>query len=149
MLFTTSQVRAVLGLSSETLRYWRSSLVPLSSKPGGKAARFDIGEILALAVVAKLVSALRIDVGAIAPIAEQIFATCRRPMAIGSPTWLCIDVERNEVRVVTERVWLPDHATLVVVAISDMATAIKDALLQPGEAGAGQREFSWPLASVT
>ena len=70
-------------------------------------------------------------------------------MAIGSPTWLCIDVERNEVRVVTERVWLPDHATLVVVAISDMATAIKDALLQPGEAGAGQREFSWPLASVT
>src|SRR5579862_7066425 len=140
MLFTTSQVRAVLGLSSETLRYWRRCLVPLSSKPGGKAARFDIGEILALAIVAKLVNALRIDVGAIAPIAEQIFATCRRPTAIGSPAWLCIDIERSELHMMSDRALLPERATLVLVAISDVASAIRDALVQPGESSMHQRE---------
>jgi len=148
MQFTTSQARAVLAIPSETLRYWRRILTPLADKPGSKAARFDFGEILALAVVARLVSAFHIDVGALAPIAPQLFDVCKRPTLLGASSWLCINLEQPEVFLIGERLLIPGRKALVLLPIYEMSSALKNALLQPDDSSVVQREFSWPLASV-
>lgn len=147
MQFTTSQVRSALGLHSQTLRYWRTALTPLANKPGGKSARFGVGEILALAVVAKLVVNLRVDVGAISGIAQTIFDLCKRPSLLANSGWLYIDIEGGQAEITSDLKLLPRDKTLVLLPVSDMSKEIRERLTEPDES-ADQLEFSWPLASV-
>jgi MerR HTH family regulatory protein len=148
MLFTTSQVRSIIGLPHETLRYWRQKLPPLSKKVSGKAARFEVGEILALLAVSKLVNGLRVDVGAITPFAGEIFDVCKRPTIIGNFGWLCIDVEQAKAFIVNDRTLIPGNTALILLPIYEMALALRTALLRPDESGGVQTEFAWPLTVV-
>lgn len=147
MHFTTSQVRAVLGLPTQTLRYWRSALSPLTSKPGGKSAKFSIGEILALAIVAKLVGVLRLDVGAISAVAPALFDLCKRSSLLANSSWLYLDIEGARVEVTSDLKTLPKDKAIVLVPISEIAREVRETLTKSDE-NVEQLEFSWPLAAV-
>lgn len=148
MQFTTSQVNAALNLPAQTLRYWRTVLPPLKSKPGGKTARFSVGEILALAVVAKLVTDVRIDVGAIAPLSGALFELCRRPTAFAEAVLLCIDIEDSLVVLINEPFSAVEKHPLILVPIAQMSREITKLLIEPDDSEFYQREFPWPLTSV-
>lgn len=148
MQFTTSQVHAALNLPSQTLRYWRTVLEPLKNKPGGKTARFSVGEILALAVVAKLVMGMRIEVGAIAPLSGALFELCRRPGFFAETTQLSIDIEQALVFLMNEPVSATKNHPLILVPIAEMSREVTKLLIEPDDFEFDQREFPWPLTSV-
>lgn len=149
MQFTTAQVRSAIGLPLQTLRYWRGILTPLRDKPAGKSARFSVGEILALFVVGKLVTGMRIDVGAIAPIAPAIFDLCRRPAFLGPNTVLHIDIEARTAAL--DRDWKLDARSqngVILLPLYEIAMEIRNLLTAHDEIEPAQGEFPWPLTSV-
>jgi hypothetical protein len=77
MKFTPSQVRLMLGIGEETLRYWKRALAPLSEKRG-HAPCYTHGDLLAMLVVARLVRDFRIEIGSLGSRAPQLFAACHQ-----------------------------------------------------------------------
>lgn len=148
MQFTTSQVHAILNLPTQTMRYWRAVLEPLKNKPSGKIARFTVGEILALAVVSKLVTGMRIDVGAIAPLSTDLFELCRRPAFFVHTTLLCVNIAEAKASLIDDLQSTFTKTPLILLPIGEMAKELTKLLSESNESDFEQREFSWPLTSV-
>jgi DNA-binding transcriptional MerR regulator len=75
MKFTPAQVRAIVGVSEQTLRYWKPLFPPLREKRG-QAPCYTHGDLLALLVIDRLVHKLHIDIRFIATHSEKLFASC-------------------------------------------------------------------------
>ena len=148
MRFTIAQVRSALGLPSQTLRYWRGVIEPLREKANGKAARFTFGEIVALAVLARLVNGLRIDVGGIAPMAPAIFELCRRPAFVSPHAGLVLDIEHRMALLVDIREPVPTSTAVVVIALFDVVQHVRSLLTEHDDTEQEQAELPLPLASV-
>jgi hypothetical protein len=76
MRFTQAQLREAVGVSIETYRHWRSVLPPLTSHKG-RAAHFTFGDLVALAVIRRVVEELGVGVSTIALPSTKLFAECR------------------------------------------------------------------------
>lgn len=70
--FTPEQARSVSGVSRESLRHWRGA-VPYLENKSGKAARFDLGDLLGLAILQELKTQIGVSIVAIAPAAQCLF----------------------------------------------------------------------------
>ena len=81
--FTGDQARRFAGVSPEAWRHWRKAVVYLAAKHG-KAARFSVGEIVALSVIAESVGRLGIGVGRLSMGWDELFRLCavQRPSAL-------------------------------------------------------------------
>ncbi|MCW5299570.1 hypothetical protein DXT88_15445 [Herbaspirillum lusitanum] len=77
MKFTPAQARAIVGVSEQTLRYWKRYLIPLKNKRG-HGPSYTHGELLALMVINAVVRELTIDIGRLAAQAESLFAICHQ-----------------------------------------------------------------------
>jgi DNA-binding transcriptional MerR regulator len=77
MKLTPTQLREVIGLSQETLRYWRKELQPLRGRQGSSPS-YAPGEALALRVVKELVD-MGVKIQAVKSMAEDLFAICLQP----------------------------------------------------------------------
>jgi len=73
--FTTQQARIIAGVSPEAWRHWRKNLPYVQGKKG-KAARFSIGEIVALCAVEEAVNTFGIRLTKLSDSFDQIFRTC-------------------------------------------------------------------------
>ena len=62
MQFTQEQVRALTGVTAETIRHWRKAVTYLSAKPG-KSARFTFADIVGLAVTREITTTLGVRIG--------------------------------------------------------------------------------------
>lgn len=75
MRYTPSQAREIIGISQETLRYWRKVLPPLKEM-SGKAAQFSAGDLLALLVIKEIVENLEVNITALSKISPKLFESC-------------------------------------------------------------------------
>jgi hypothetical protein len=73
--FSQAQVREVLGLEPETIRHWRKALPALAGRP--RKAAYEHADLLAIAIVKRLVRNLGFPISQIASIDEELFSLCR------------------------------------------------------------------------
>jgi hypothetical protein len=89
--FTPSQTQALVGLTAETLRYWKKHLPPIAAKRG-HAPCYSRGEVLALIVVRRLVRDFKMDVSVLGANAPKLFEVCSSssqwPRLV--PQWLVV-----------------------------------------------------------
>lgn len=146
MEYSQKQVRSVVGIAQQTLRYWKSLLPPLACK-AGKAALFTVGEMLALSVVNQLVHRNKIDVSAITPVAEELFDLCSRPLHFSRHTAVMwIDLGEKELAVVHDPRALPTDRCYLVVPVSQLWIEIREKLTTTD--GIGEQKELLPLAAV-
>lgn len=91
---------------------------------------------------------MRIEVGAIAPLAVPLFESCRRSALLGEATLLCLDIEAYQVTLLTNSSNAPTDRPLILLPIAAMCRELKKLLIEPDESEFNQREFPWPLSSV-
>lgn len=91
MKFTPSQTQALVGLTAETLRYWKKHLPPIAAKRGHTPS-YSRGEVLALIVVRRLVRDFKMDVSVLGANAQQLFEVCSRSSQWRRlvPQWLVV-----------------------------------------------------------
>lgn len=75
MRFTPSQAIDLIGITAETLRYWKKSMPSLASKRG-HAPCYTRAEIVGLIVIRRLVRDFKMDVSVLAAQSEPLFALC-------------------------------------------------------------------------
>ena len=147
MEYTQQQVRLAIGVGQQTFRYWKATLSPLARK-SGKSGLFTVGEMLALSVVDQLVRGYKMDVSALAPIAQELFALCSNPLQLSkSPTLICIDLNEGRLMIARHAKELPVDSTYVVVPVSRLWQRISETLMDK-TAVRYQKELPIPLASV-
>lgn len=77
MKFTPLQVREILGISEETLRYWKRSL-PVIADRKGYSPCYTFGDLVSMEVIGVLIRQFGVAIGAIAPAADRLFSTLER-----------------------------------------------------------------------
>ena len=70
--YTQDQMRALTGVSVETVRHWRKTVPYLATKTG-KAARFSFTDLLGLAVTNELVRSLGVHIGTVSSGVDALF----------------------------------------------------------------------------
>jgi DNA-binding transcriptional MerR regulator len=83
MRFTPSQALDLIGITAETLRYWKKSMPSLAEKRG-HAPCYTRAEIVGLIVVKRLVKDFRMDVSVLAPQSQRLFDLCSAQWALPS-----------------------------------------------------------------
>lgn len=83
MRFTPSQALDLIGITAETLRYWKKSMPSLTGKRG-HAPCYTRAEIIGLIVIRRLVRDFRMDVSALAMQSETLFSLCSAQWALPS-----------------------------------------------------------------
>ena len=73
--FSQAQVRDVIGLEPETIRHWRKALQVLASRP--RKAAYEHPDLLAIAILKRLVRNLGLPISQIAGMDEELFSLCR------------------------------------------------------------------------
>ena len=144
MRFTPSQALDLIGITAETLRYWKKSMPSLACKRG-HAPCYTRAEIIGLIVVRKLVRDFRMDVSALAAQSEILFGLCSTQWAQPSRRLLRVTCDGR----VTAHEALAgvDFAEAAIVfpldtAIRELETRLNE---QEGEA---QMELGLPPVSV-
>lgn len=98
MRYTQSQIRDLLSISVDAFRVWREA-VPALTKHKGHAPTFTPGDVVALAVLAGLVTDFGLRVGVIGERLNGLFETCH------GRSWLSLEncvviIEVDSVRLV-------------------------------------------------
>src|SRR3569833_451825 len=70
--YTQDQMRALTGVSVETVRHWRKA-VPYMATKTGKAARFSFADLLGLAVTNELVRSQGVHIGTVSSGVDALF----------------------------------------------------------------------------
>lgn len=83
MHFKTHQALALAGVSEEKLRHWKTQLSPLFGFDGRKTG-FTLEQVVALAVVNRAVSGLKVPVATLAPQAQDLFDAVARHLRTGT-----------------------------------------------------------------
>lgn len=92
MRFTPSQALDLVGITAETLRYWKKSM-PSLAKKRGHAPCYTRAEIIGLIVIRRLVRDFRMDVSALAAQSETLFDLCSAQWALPSRRLLRVTCE--------------------------------------------------------
>lgn len=99
MLYTQGQVRALLGLGEETVRYWKRELSALRNRRGHGAV-YSLADLLALAAIQQITSLGGGRISLLAEVADDIFAACERVIAPGHETALLL-IAADQVLILT------------------------------------------------
>ena len=75
MRYTQSQIRDLLSISVDAFRVWRDA-VPALTKHKGHAPTFTPGDVVALAILAGLVTDFGLRVGVVGERLNRLFETC-------------------------------------------------------------------------
>ncbi len=96
ILYTGEQARSFAGVSPEAWRHWRKVVGRLAAKTG-KTARFSVGELIALTVVASAVSTLNVGIAGFAERWNELFELCaqQRPSNLRS-AFVIVTAEKVE-----------------------------------------------------
>lgn len=89
MQYKPQQALALAGLSQEQLRHWKTVLSPLRDFDGRKGG-FTVEQIVALSIINRIASGLNVQIAALAPHADEIFAGVARHLREGRPELLVI-----------------------------------------------------------
>lgn len=94
MKLSPHQVRTVLDVNEQTLRYWKRIYPELSGRRGYGPC-YSFSEVLVLLITKRLVDQLGVDVSKLIPVTEALFTVCREAprflTQVGEVVW--IDIE--------------------------------------------------------
>ena len=95
MKLTPHQVRTVLNVNEQTLRYWKRTYSVLAGRRGYGPC-YTFSEVLVLLVTKRLVEQLGVDVSKLESIAVDLFEACKSSVLLlsGSDHTIYIDVTR-------------------------------------------------------
>jgi hypothetical protein len=85
MRYTQGQIRALLGLSEETIRYWKRELSVLHDRRGHGAV-YSLADLLALAAIQQITSLGGGRISLLTAVSDRIFEACERVIAPGHET---------------------------------------------------------------
>ncbi len=98
MRYTQSQIRELLSISVDALRTWRTAIPALAAHKG-HAPSFTPGDIVAMAIVAELVSDFGVRVGAVADRFDDLFRECRGRSWLSLETCVAL-IQADSIRLV-------------------------------------------------
>lgn len=146
MRYSQSQIRSLFGLSAETFRYWKSVLPPLRSK-AGKAPAFRVGDALALAVINSLVRDCKIDVGMLAPLADELFKACERPVLYSThPSYMTINLRTQKIETGVDLSTASIDSCVSLIPMDLLWEEVKTGLID--EITGAQGELPLPLSVI-
>jgi hypothetical protein len=146
--YTPSQVRQAVGLPQETLRHWRGTFGFLQDIRGHGPV-YRPGQILALAIIKRLVQDCGITVGSLKPVGGDLYA------AVNGSHWsalerscLLINLKEGAVAVVDGRSVAVDDIALLVLPLTPIIAELRRELtgmelLDP------QQSFAFPPHGVS
>jgi DNA-binding transcriptional MerR regulator len=144
MRFTPAQALDLIGITAETLRYWKKTMPSLAGKRG-HAPCYSRAEIVGLIVIRRLVRDFKMDVSALAAQSETLFGLCSAQWALASHRLLkvtcdgCVTVHETLAGV--------DFAEAAIVFPLDTAIQELEERLNEQE-GETQMELGLPPVSV-
>ena len=143
MQYTPQQVMATVGISQQTLRYWRKVLPPLSDRDGYKAC-FSFADLVALKVTYLLANEAGVAVGTISKMSQAIFSACtvNAPLASGYYATLTICPGSGKVVRSPRDKGLNAEELEIVVPLGKCIEELLEALQ---ESGTATRQFALPL----
>lgn len=94
MKLSPHQVRAVLEINEQTLRYWKRAYPALAGRRGYGPC-YSFSEVLVLMITKRLVEQLGVEISKLAPVSEALFSACRESVRLlsGPGETLWIDIE--------------------------------------------------------
>ncbi len=129
MKFTPHQVRAILDIKEQTLRYWKQAYPQLINLRGYGPC-YSFGEVLVLLVTKKLVEKLGVDIKNMQPLAGVLFPMCSAPVSLLRDTnkVICIDVESMTVKLLNIG---ETHTTSIalIVSLHELAQELQNRIL--------------------
>lgn len=127
--FTQGQLLRLTGISRDALRHWRTVFPSLGSRHG-KREQYTGGDALALGVIQRLVREAHLQVAALSPIADALFAACQ------GPRWsqlrgqiLCVDIVAGSVNVVQSLPRQLAEPVLILIRMDDLVDEIQQRLM--------------------
>lgn len=128
--FGPIHVRKLLDIPTEQLRNWRRILPAIGNERKGKTV-FDFADLIALAVVQRLVVGLEIRIGLLSPLAQQIVDACRSVTLEDAPE-LRIEFEPGTSRFAIRPAEAPaPQALAVIVPLGPIVRALRVRLTLP------------------
>lgn len=144
MRFTPSQAIGLIGISAETLRYWKKSMPSLAGKRG-HAPCYTRAEVVGLIVIRRLVRDFRMDVSALSAQSETLFGLCSAQWAQRSHRLLRVSSDGQITA--HEALGGVDFAEAAIVFPLDAAIQELDSRLNEQE-GEAQMQLGLPPVSV-
>ena len=115
MKFTPSQVRQAVGLPQETLRHWRGTFAFLRGIRG-QGPVYRSGQILALAIIKRLVQECGITVSSLKPVEGDLFRAVKGTLwSALDGNCLLINLKEGKAAVVDGRYVAVGEAALVLL----------------------------------
>jgi hypothetical protein len=144
MRFTPSQTLGLIGITAETLRYWKKSMPSLAGKRG-HAPCYTRAEVIGLIVIRRLVRDFRMDVSALSAQSDTLFSLCSAHWAQRSRRLLRVTCDGR----ITAHEALADVDFAEAAIVFPLDTAIQelDGRLNEQE-GETQMQLSLPPVSV-
>ena len=129
MKLSPHQVRSVLDIKEQTLRYWKQAYVQLASRRGYGPC-YSFGEVLVLSITKRLVEQLGIDVRKLQPAADSLFELCGAAVTLfsGRQSFIAIDLNTMSVRSVNGQAPNPSPIW-VTFALHELAQELRDRIL--------------------
>jgi hypothetical protein len=130
MKLSPHQVRSVLGVNEQTLRYWKR-MYPILAKRRGYGPCYSFSEVLVLLITKRLVDELGADVSKLMPMAEALFTACRESARLltGAHQTMWIDLET--MTLISQEKTPDDSAQLrIAIPVSALALELRARVLQ-------------------
>jgi hypothetical protein len=130
--FGPIHVRGLLDIPTEQLRNWRRILPSIGFEREGRTV-FDFADLIALAVIRRLVVEMEIRIGLLAPVAAQLVDACRS-VALEDAAGLRIEFEPVTPRIAVRRADAPpSHGLAAIVQLGPIVGALRARLTLPPE----------------
>lgn len=129
MQLSPHQVRAVLDIKEQTLRYWKQAYVQLAARRGYGPC-YSFGEVLVLFITKRLVEQLGMDVHKLQPAADSLFELCGAAVSLFSErqSFIAIDLNTMSVRSTNGQALNPSPIW-VTFALHDLAQELRGRIL--------------------
>lgn len=147
MRYTQGQIRELLSISVDAFRTWRDAIPALAAHKG-HAPSFTPGDVVAMAIVGRLVSDFGVRVGTVGDRFDQLFRECR------GKSWLSLEnctaiIEAEGIRLIdtsTPQRSAPDAPT-ICVPCAPIVSRLRSALTA-SEAEQVQGHLQFPPKAV-
>lgn len=143
--FTQEQARRLVGISSETLRHWRT-VTPYLRFKKGKAARFGFTDLVGLCAMRVLVGGFGVQVARMAPEFDALFRELGSVPIAELERLVVVLQSRKAVLIPAARKVSVDHGA-IVVACGPIVEALRESILPVGSSPA-QRPLPLPPRAV-
>ncbi len=120
-LLSPKQVRQLLAIEEQQLRNWRKLLTTIGRKRSGQGV-FDFAELLALAIIRRLVVDLGVRIGLLTPVAQQLVEMCAA-VSLEDALKLRVEFEPETERI--EMVRMDKQAPETLVVLVPMGPIVK------------------------